>query len=161
MWSIAFEPSGEHMVSSSDDCTLRIWRCGRQSGPDAAAASAPPGQGGADGAAGSSGRSVLPPWSLSSTLAGHHSRCVYSCDWGPGGLIAAGDGDNQIRVYALEAGAGPSEQWVPVAMAEGAHSQDVNCVKWHPSDPTLLASAGDDGLVRLWRFEGLHGIPGA
>ena len=29
--------------------------------------------------------------------------------------------------------------------------QDVNCVRWHPTDPTLLASAGDDGRVKLWR----------
>ena len=33
-----------------------------------------------------------------------------------------------------------------------AHNGDVNCVRWHPLDSTFLASAGDDGTVRLWRL---------
>ena len=33
-----------------------------------------------------------------------------------------------------------------------AHDGDVNCVRWHPLDSTLLASAGDDGTVRIWRL---------
>jgi hypothetical protein len=41
-----------------------------------------------------------------------------------------------------------------VCCAEKSHDSDVNCVAWHPSDPRLLASAGDDGCVRLWRLEG-------
>lgn len=32
-----------------------------------------------------------------------------------------------------------------------AHEGDVNCVRWHPKDCSLLASAGDDGVVRLWK----------
>jgi WD40 repeat protein len=32
-----------------------------------------------------------------------------------------------------------------------AHDGDVNCVRWHPKDCSLLASAGDDGIVRLWK----------
>ena len=28
----------------------------------------------------------------------------------------------------------------------------MNCVHWHPRDAALLASAGDDGAVRLWRM---------
>lgn len=35
---------------------------------------------------------------------------------------------------------------------EQAHPLDVNCVRWHPTDPSLLASAGDDCCVRLWRW---------
>ena len=35
---------------------------------------------------------------------------------------------------------------------ENAHTADVNCVQWHPQDPTLLASAGDDGSIKLWRI---------
>lgn len=34
---------------------------------------------------------------------------------------------------------------------EQAHEADVNCVRWRPGDRGLLASAGDDGDVRIWR----------
>lgn len=34
-----------------------------------------------------------------------------------------------------------------------AHPLDVNCVRWHPADPTLLASAGDDACIKLWRWQ--------
>lgn len=37
-----------------------------------------------------------------------------------------------------------------------AHPLDVNCVRWHPTDPTLLASAGDDCCIKLWRW---HAAP--
>jgi WD40 repeat protein len=30
---------------------------------------------------------------------------------------------------------------------------DVNCVAWHPTDPTLLASASDDGVIKIWRLQ--------
>jgi hypothetical protein len=106
-------PSGGHMVSGSDDCTImhtdtrtcahtharalththththsltrththtQVWRCGP-----------------AESSSGSSGSAPL-PWGLECTLSGHHTRAVYSVDWGHGGLIAAGDGDNRIRV---------------------------------------------------------------
>jgi len=29
---------------------------------------------------------------------------------------------------------------------------DVNCVCWHPQDGSILASTGDDGAVRIWRY---------
>lgn len=79
----------------------------------------------------------------------------------------AGDGDNQIKVYvraepdgdtdaaSISGSVSPEERpymrWQLLASAQEAHSQDVNCVRWHPTDRSLLASAGDDGVVRLWR----------
>ena len=32
-----------------------------------------------------------------------------------------------------------------------AHENDVNCVQFHPSDPYILASCSDDGLIKLWK----------
>ncbi|GIL68619.1 hypothetical protein Vafri_21871 [Volvox africanus] len=34
----------------------------------------------------------------------------------------------------------------------GAHDADVNCVRWNPAHPRLLASCSDDRLVKLWRL---------
>ena len=36
---------------------------------------------------------------------------------------------------------------------ENAHSQDVNSIAWNPVEDNLLASASDDGSVKLWRLE--------
>jgi len=37
---------------------------------------------------------------------------------------------------------------------EKAHDMDINCVRWCPQDPRLLASASDDGTVKLWELRG-------
>lgn len=42
-----------------------------------------------------------------------------------------------------------------VAVTEEAHGyNDVNCVKWGPVKEwaDLLVTAGDDGVVRVWRY---------
>ena len=102
-----------------------------------------------------------------------HDRPVLSVSWGKCGLIAAGAGDNSVRVYAPsatgkssdssgaggEAGAGAGDGGGvgsgggglhEVGAVVSAHDDDVNCVAWHPTDHGLLASASDDGAVKLW-----------
>ena len=31
-----------------------------------------------------------------------------------------------------------------------AHGGDVNCVRFNPRDPSVLATCGDDELVKVW-----------
>lgn len=134
------------MASCSDDKTVRLWRCafsGRQ-----------------------------PEFKLESALTGYHSRPVFSVDWSPKGLLVTADGSNAIKVFAQDAevldGANGAEMdvdgaesasdrsiasWRLAVDCAAAHSLDVNCVRWHPKQPDLLASAGDDGLVKIWRVE--------
>jgi WD40 repeat protein len=35
---------------------------------------------------------------------------------------------------------------------EKAHQADVNCVRWNPVRPGVLASAGDDQVVKVWAY---------
>ncbi len=78
---------------------------------------------------------------------------LYTVSWSSvTGLIAVGSGDNAIRIYRI-ACADAQASLELVATQLGAHEQDVNCVAWHPEDPTMLASAGDDAMVKLWTVE--------
>ncbi|KAG2422552.1 hypothetical protein HXX76_015932 [Chlamydomonas incerta] len=65
-----------------------------------------------------------------------------------------GQGQGQGHGEGREEGAGlltqPGGQWGCWARVAKAHAADVNCVRWNPAEPRLLASCSDDGLIRLW-----------
>eukprot|EP00111_Clytia_hemisphaerica_P018391 TCONS_00054380-protein len=58
-------------------------------------------------------------------------------------FIASGSEDNQVYIWH-------HSRETPITTLNG-HSQTVNCVHWNPTDPSMLASASDDGTVRIWR----------
>ena len=43
-----------------------------------------------------------------------------------------------------------------LSAALNGHEDEVNCVAWHPTDPRCLATASDDGTVRIWS---VHAAP--
>lgn len=150
VWSLSFQPSGHHMASVGDDSTLKVWKC---SSPAAA---------------------FRPPWKLACSISGYHSSTIYDCHWSPvSDHIATGDGSNNIRIFSpIDAkeqqdqamasssdgdggeaeGARELSHWGQVAAVDQAHAQDVNCVRWNPKIGGLLASCGDDGLVKIWQM---------
>lgn len=127
VWGLAFNGSGTRMASCSADRTLKVWGCGRREG--------------------------LPFFRLTCTVSGQHDRPIYSVHWSADGRhIASACGDNALRIFDHAEGADGCDTCTPAAKRESAHDQDLNCVRWHPSDPELLATCGDDGTIKLWRY---------
>ncbi|XP_055698693.1 WD repeat-containing protein 26 homolog isoform X3 [Phlebotomus papatasi] len=57
-------------------------------------------------------------------------------------FVASGSEDNKVYIWHIK-------REEPLARLVG-HTRTVNCVSWNPVYPALLASASDDGTVRLW-----------
>lgn len=68
---------------------------------------------------------------------------IYSCFGGVSeSFIASGSEDNKVIIWHIK-------REEPLATLTG-HTRTVNCVSWNPVYPALLASASDDGTVRIW-----------
>ncbi|KAK7062561.1 Cytosolic iron-sulfur protein assembly protein [Paramarasmius palmivorus] len=132
VWSIAWSPNGQYLASASDDKTVRIWR-----------------------------RVGEYEFKCVLVMEGQHDRSIYSIAWGVGngdglGWIATSGGDGVIRVWELtESESSPTdppthELIASFPSAHGVH--DINTVVWCPRKgyEHLLASAGDDGAVKVW-----------
>ena len=138
VWSLAFEKGGNRFVSCSDDQTLVVW--------DASAAA---------------GSKSKRKWTKACTLSGHHTDTIFTVDWSwHTGMIASGAADDSIRLFAEvpervtpAAGTDPPAPFQHVLTVPKAHAGDVNHLRWHPRRKNLLASAGDDGLIKLWVYE--------
>ena len=139
VWDLAFEPStkGSRFASCSDDKTVKIWGIQSPTSYD-----------------------DEPRVSILSTISGYHPRTIYSVDWSPSGFLATACADNAIRIFQIEDldhNIADTSLRKPncslICQIDQAHKPvEVNCIRWHPEDPTLLASAGDDGHIKLWRF---------
>jgi WD40 repeat protein len=53
-------------------------------------------------------------------------------------------------------GSKDAPSFMQIAKQEKAHDSDVNCVRWNPTQTKLLASCGDDMVVKLWTIEDLE-----
>ncbi|KAJ7971553.1 Transducin/WD40 repeat-like superfamily protein [Quillaja saponaria] len=132
VWALSFNAKGDKMVTSSDDLTLKIWETDNirmQSG---------------DGTA---------PWSHVSTLSGYHDRTIFSVHWSREGIIASGAADDAIRFFVENNESsvdGPSYKLL--LKEEKAHDMDINSVQWSPGEKRLLASASDDGTIKIWEL---------
>ncbi|XP_064587025.1 probable cytosolic iron-sulfur protein assembly protein CIAO1 [Zonotrichia leucophrys gambelii] len=138
VWAVAWERSGQRLVSCSDDRTLRVWQ--RQEGHD----------GGSEHS-----------WQCVCTLSGYHGRSIYDVAWCHlTGAVATACGDDAVRVFEEVSPASPLS---PVtfglaAHVPRAHAQDVNGVAWHPRHAGLLATCGDDGDIAFWQYQRPEGL---
>lgn len=73
---------------------------------------------------------------------------IHSCFGGVNQVfVASGSEDNKVYVWHIK-------RELPISILSG-HTRTVNCVSWNPAIPSILASASDDGTVRIWGPAGI------
>jgi len=139
VWAVDFDSTGKRLVSCSDDKTMKIWQQflpGNHQGIS------------------TDGKSSA--WKCISTVSGCHNRPIYDVSWCKlTGAIATACGDDHVRIFCESSDSGDVDQpsFRLQCVTHQGHTQDVNSVSWNPKQPGLLASASDDGLVKLWMHE--------
>jgi WD40 repeat protein len=135
VWGLAVGSRDDGLVSCSDDASLLIWKR-------------------------AGGEGEWNKWRNVAKLSNYHTATVYSVDWSrESGAIVSGAADDSIRVFIEDpeqpqGWAMDSPSFICDTHKVKAHEGDVNCVRWNPTagKAHLLASAGDDQVVRLWTF---------
>ena len=171
VWTFSLDSSGQNMATASDDTTIRFWR--DANGPGSTTCKFEEAavlrgfhtraimsidwrygldvlaSGGADDTVCIFAKGESPD-TASSMIPEHASASAPPA----ASAVPPAGGVKQ----PLEGKAGG---WVLAAQQLAAHDGDVNCVRWcpvpHTSSSALasshtLATAGDDGLVKIWRF---------
>ncbi|XP_029573070.1 probable cytosolic iron-sulfur protein assembly protein ciao1-B isoform X1 [Salmo trutta] len=134
VWGLTFDPSGQRLASCSDDCTVKIWKeCQPEGGQEGTGAA----------------------WKCVCTLSGFHGRTVYDIAWCPlMGALATACGDDGVRVFKEDETADPDQPAFSLsAHVPKAHTQDVNCIAWHPKEAGLLVSCSDNGEIAVWNYQ--------
>lgn len=130
VWALSFNAIGDKMVSCSDDLTTKIW------GTDIIQLQS--GNGNAR-------------WTHISTLSGYHDRTIFSVHFSREGIICTGSADDAIRLFVgSEDGLVDGPTYKLLLKKEKAHDMDVNAVQWSSKENKCLASASDDGTVKIW-----------
>lgn len=112
-----------YLASCSDDKTIKIWI---RTGMD---------------------------WKCCSTLSGYHTQPIYSISWSKvSGRLVSVAGDNVMCLFEEVVDNSNQPSYSLVTRVDQAHMADINCVKWHPTNPSLLATCGDDDLIKLWSY---------
>jgi len=129
VWGVSFSEDGHSLVSCSDDRSVVLWHDAKGDLSFQKAAS----------------------------VEEVHARAIYTIDWqkSAGGVIVTGGADDAICVLEAKVG-GAEPSLTLVSKVAKAHAGDVNLVAWGAAErgDGLLASAGDDGAIRLWRRVG-------
>lgn len=158
--SITFADEGRKFITSSDDKTIRVWEFGvpvqiqviKDTTMHAvSAASLSP-----DGTTwlGQNADNTIVSYSVTDskvrqmkkkTFKGHASA-GYAIDVGmspDGQYVFSGDGDGKVFLWNWKS--------KRVASTLSAHSKVCTSVRWHPFEPSTLASCSWDGTVKLWK----------
>ena len=157
VWSVAFSPDGHHIISGSDDHTIRIWDAGTGSavgkplqGHTAWVRTVAYSPNGSRIISGSDDNMIRiwdakTGFALGKPLEGH-TRQVWSIAYSPNGQrIISGSSDKTIRMWDAETVSAVGEPF------EG-HTDWVSSVAYSP-DGRLIISGSNDMTIRMWDAE--------
>ncbi|XP_013084443.2 probable cytosolic iron-sulfur protein assembly protein CIAO1 homolog isoform X1 [Biomphalaria glabrata] len=139
VWAIDFDKTGSRLASCSADATVKIWQEYEPGNPECVATP-----------------DNVSTWKCVCTIGGYHERAIYDISWSHlSGLLATSSGDDSLCIFSEihSSDSRNQPQFELVARVRGAHSQDVNCTVWSPTEEGLLASCSDDGTIKLWKLE--------
>jgi len=159
VWTLTVAPSGTRFVSGSADGSLAIYKCysadelrkiqSDDENDDDNDHGRP--------TASTSNISTKSTWKCVGKLPQAHASTVYSVDYAPSraghGRLASGGADNRLQIYREAMGSTSEKPRFLLDAAASVPGGDVNCVRWHPWDGSVLVSAGDDGNTRIWRYK--------
>eukprot|EP00536_Pseudo-nitzschia_multiseries_P006022 jgi/Psemu1/255025/estExt_Genewise1Plus.C_1240028 len=130
IWSLAVAPGGGRLVSASADGSLAVLKCYTES----------------------ERRERFPDEDNNDNGNNeHHHRHGYGS--AGHGRIVSGGSDHRINVYKEIITSTSDRPLFAVDVSVDTTHGDVNRVCWHPRDGSILASAGDDGTVRIWKYD--------
>ncbi|KAI9290738.1 WD40 repeat-like protein [Neoconidiobolus thromboides FSU 785] len=131
VWAIDFNQHGSHLVSVSEDKSVRIWHRVQVS-------------------------SRRERWECVQVIENAAERSIYTVSWAKNeefGKILIGSGDNSIRLFENQNENG-QVNYIMTSHIESAHGiSDINSVAWNLHDSNYFASAGDDNLVKIWEVK--------
>lgn len=87
-----------------------------------------------------------------------HSASVTGVQWSPHteSVLATSGYDRRVMLWDLsrigahdpdEDDDGPAE----LLFVHGGHTSQISCFEWHPTLPWVLASAGEDNILQVWK----------
>merc|ERR1712129_656186 len=138
VWKVRFDPmNGHRFVSCSDDLSIVIWQKMKTD------------------------NEMLDDMAFTEQqcLENVHDEAIYCVDWMHDedgmNVIASCSGDNCINLYC-QTGDDDDGKWKVCMEMQDAHQNDVNWIEFGKrigKGKYLIATASDDGKVKIWEFE--------